>query len=89
MHNRPSNQILPHNDTPFCLCKPEEIMNTHQTRHENSAEKKGISTQHLGQEITLLLFSGTEFVHLIEFLVCAFVFVRLFVCLFFVSYVIL
>ena len=48
MHNRPSNQILPHNDTPFCLCKPKEIMNTHQTRHENSAEKKGISTQHLG-----------------------------------------
>ena len=48
MHNRPSNQILPHNDTPFCLCKPKEIMNTHQTRHENSAGKKGISTQHLG-----------------------------------------
>ena len=40
MHNRPSNQILPHNDTPFCLCKPEEIMNAHQTRHENPAKKK-------------------------------------------------
>ena len=39
MHNRPSNQILPHSDTPFCLCKPKEIMNAHQTRHENPAKK--------------------------------------------------